>query len=338
MEIMSGRWKANDGGAHNLKLVANMLCEIVGFELPFPHVFQDEGLSLEDTAASSNTQRVQSLSLAAGSSHGPQLVSRDPLPLQLSNTQRVQSDSLAVGSSLGPCSAPLPREHTAVTRSSKLHVTVALPSRCMKFQQVCELEDAVSVIRWPSDSLAVGSTLNNSESVNRPRPSRSPSPPPRMSEQSLINAITSAHEWVRNYNTESPPSRSQWTNNDQWAETDQWIQWDQREWDEWRKTQRLDLAQYERDVDEAVARIEKQKLERALQANGNLRCDGDPPLVKEAAPRHPSPPSSNAMGKTGKGVDPKEKREETGIPVGFWLQSAFGDSSKSAFDDDGHRS
>ena len=79
-----------------------------------------------------------------------------------------------------------------------------------------EAEDQVSL---PSDSLAVGSTLN-SESVNRPNldeveipidvaiprppPSRSPSPPPRMSEQSLIKAITSAHEWVRNYNTESP--------------------------------------------------------------------------------------------------------------------------------------
>ena len=49
MAITSGRWRSNDGGTHNLELVANMLCQIVGFELPFPHVFEDERLSLEET-------------------------------------------------------------------------------------------------------------------------------------------------------------------------------------------------------------------------------------------------------------------------------------------------
>ena len=47
MEITHGRTDMTNGGEHNLELVANMLCEIVGFEFPFPQVFEDEGLSLE---------------------------------------------------------------------------------------------------------------------------------------------------------------------------------------------------------------------------------------------------------------------------------------------------
>ena len=64
MEITSGRWDRNNGGQHNLDLVANMLCEIVGFEFLFRHVFGNENLPLEgmpqEMASSGNTQRVQS--------------------------------------------------------------------------------------------------------------------------------------------------------------------------------------------------------------------------------------------------------------------------------------
>ena len=51
MKITSGRWHPDDGGTHNLELVANMLCEIVGFEFPYPHVFEDEGVSLEEASS-----------------------------------------------------------------------------------------------------------------------------------------------------------------------------------------------------------------------------------------------------------------------------------------------
>ena len=61
VEITSGRRNVDDGGRRNLEMIANMLCEIVGFELPFPDVFQDEGVSLSDDD-----------SLAFGSSRGPQ--------------------------------------------------------------------------------------------------------------------------------------------------------------------------------------------------------------------------------------------------------------------------
>ena len=47
MEITSGRWRSDDGGRHNLELVANMLCEIAGFAFPYPGVFHDEGVVLE---------------------------------------------------------------------------------------------------------------------------------------------------------------------------------------------------------------------------------------------------------------------------------------------------
>ena len=48
MELTSGRWRSEDGGEHNLQLIANMLCEICGFSLPYPQVFQDEDVSLLD--------------------------------------------------------------------------------------------------------------------------------------------------------------------------------------------------------------------------------------------------------------------------------------------------
>jgi hypothetical protein len=41
MTLSSGRWRSEDGGQHNLELIANMLCEIAGFEFPYPHVFED---------------------------------------------------------------------------------------------------------------------------------------------------------------------------------------------------------------------------------------------------------------------------------------------------------
>ena len=51
MKITNGRCGPDDGGTHNLQLVANMLCEIVGFEPPYPHVFEDEGVSLEEASS-----------------------------------------------------------------------------------------------------------------------------------------------------------------------------------------------------------------------------------------------------------------------------------------------
>ena len=44
MGITSGCKNEDDGGNWNMQLVANMMCEICGFDLPFPEIFYDEDL------------------------------------------------------------------------------------------------------------------------------------------------------------------------------------------------------------------------------------------------------------------------------------------------------
>ena len=192
MRIESGRWRANDGGKHNLQLVANMLCEIVGFRFPFPRIFEDAELSLDDET-----------------------------PQEMANTHR---DSLAVGSSSGPREAPLPLETISTTKDSDLSdpeeaaanlplmppLETILPRPTMSdtiaaqnyFKKAKSLPpdplgvgsvEAEAHVSLPSDSLAVGSRALNSESDNRspnpppppPPPSRRPNPQPGMSDERI---------------------------------------------------------------------------------------------------------------------------------------------------------
>ena len=47
MEITNGCRLEEDGGNFNMQLVANMLCEICGFDLPYPEIFYAEGLLVQ---------------------------------------------------------------------------------------------------------------------------------------------------------------------------------------------------------------------------------------------------------------------------------------------------
>ena len=144
-------------------------------------------------ASSSNTQRVQSDSLAVGSSPGPQLRSSDSyLLLQLRNTQRVQSDSRAVDSSLRTRWAPLPRVTIPTTRDN----------------DVFELEDDASV---KADSLAVGSSLG-AEDTWQCRTKR-----PLSIQRSHPTQVKHSHMQVPRYYVEAEPQESmfKWTDLDQ---------------------------------------------------------------------------------------------------------------------------
>lgn len=121
MEITSGRWQSNDGGTHNLELVANMLCEIVGFDVPFPNIFDDEGLSLE------MPQEMASSSILL------QLVT-----ITMKDSELFDPEDAFQCSVEAEAQVPLPPDSLAVAR--------------------VEAEAQVSL---PSDSLAVGSALNS---------------------------------------------------------------------------------------------------------------------------------------------------------------------------------
>jgi hypothetical protein len=46
MTLSHGPWCSEKGGKHNIQLIANMLCEIAGFEFPYKYVFEEPNSSV----------------------------------------------------------------------------------------------------------------------------------------------------------------------------------------------------------------------------------------------------------------------------------------------------